>query len=56
MEEKERELITVQEKLHAREKEIQRAQEEEMQRAQKLQIALMSYLSRLPKWGPGFQV
>ena len=49
MEEKDRELISVQEKLRAREMEIQRAREEEAQRAQMLQTAIMSYVSRSPK-------
>ena len=49
MEEKDRELIAVQEKLRAREMEIQRAREEEAQRAQMLQTAIMSYVSRSPR-------
>ncbi|KAK7501490.1 hypothetical protein BaRGS_00007294 [Batillaria attramentaria] len=48
MEEKDRELITLQEKLRARGLEIQRAREEEAQRAQMLQSAIMSYVSRSP--------
>lgn len=48
MEEKDRELISVQEKLRARELEIQRSREEETQRAQMLQSAIMSYVSRSP--------
>ncbi|XP_076444384.1 leucine-rich repeat-containing protein 45-like [Babylonia areolata] len=46
MEEKDRELISLQEKLRAREMEIQRSREEEAQRAQMLQSAIMSYVSR----------
>ncbi|KAL8619252.1 hypothetical protein ACOMHN_050033 [Nucella lapillus] len=46
MEEKDRELVSVQERLRGREMEIQRAREEEAQRAQMLQSAIMSYVSR----------
>ncbi|KAK7111802.1 leucine-rich repeat-containing protein 45-like [Littorina saxatilis] len=48
-EEKEREVVTLQEKLRARELEIQRSREEEAQRAQMLQTAIMSYVARSPK-------
>ena len=49
MEEKDRELVSVQEKLRARELEIQRGREEDAQRAQMLQSAIMSYCSRSPR-------
>lgn len=48
MEEKDRELIAAQEKLRARDLELQRVREEEVQRAQMLQSAIMSYVSRSP--------
>ncbi|PVD37436.1 hypothetical protein C0Q70_00026 [Pomacea canaliculata] len=48
MEEKDRELVMVQEKLRARELEMQRQREEEVQRAQLLQSAMMSYITRSP--------
>jgi hypothetical protein len=48
LETKDRELISLQERLRARELEVTRIREEEMQRAQILQTAVMNYVGRAP--------
>lgn len=49
---KEREIMSLQEKLRARESELARAREDEMQRAQILQNAVMNYVSKVPASSP----
>ena len=49
METKDREILSLQERLRAREGELSRAREDEMQRAQILQSAVMNYVSKVPQ-------
>ncbi|KAK3586009.1 hypothetical protein CHS0354_033126 [Potamilus streckersoni] len=49
IESKEREILSLQEKLRAREYELSRVREEELQRAQVLQNAVMNYVSKVPQ-------
>ena len=49
LDQKEREITSLQEKLRARESDLSRVRDDEMQRAQILQAAVMNYVSKVPQ-------